>query len=59
MTDADINRRTSADGVRSLGSEVKAGKVWLIGGGPGTDDLITVRGQRLLDTADVIVADHP
>lgn len=35
-----------------------AGQVWLVGGGPGADDLITVRGQRLLDTADVIVADR-
>ncbi|AIT89401.1 uroporphyrinogen-III C-methyltransferase [Corynebacterium ulcerans] len=32
--------------------------VALIGGGPGAWDLITVRGMRRLQTADVILADH-
>lgn len=32
--------------------------VSLIGGGPGTWDLITVRGMRRLQDADVILADH-
>lgn len=32
--------------------------VALVGGGPGARDLITVRGQRLLDDADVVVADR-
>ncbi|AZA13830.1 uroporphyrinogen-III C-methyltransferase [Corynebacterium choanae] len=32
--------------------------VVLVGGGPGAPDLITVRGQRALAWADVIIADH-
>ena len=35
-----------------------AGKVALVGGGPGAEDLITVRGQRLLYAADVVVTDR-
>jgi precorrin-4/cobalt-precorrin-4 C11-methyltransferase len=31
------------------------GKVYVVGAGPGAPDLITVRGQRLLDAADVLI----
>lgn len=34
------------------------GRVVLVGGGPGADDLITVRGMRALQRADVVVADR-
>lgn len=34
------------------------GRVVLVGGGPGADDLITVRGLRALERADVVVADR-
>ena len=34
------------------------GSVALVGGGPGAADLITVRGRRLLEAADVVVVDR-
>ncbi|GAB3581756.1 uroporphyrinogen-III C-methyltransferase [Calidifontibacter terrae] len=34
------------------------GRVVLVGGGPGADDLITVRGRRELAKADVVVTDR-
>jgi uroporphyrinogen III methyltransferase/synthase len=34
------------------------GKVYLIGGGPGDPELITVKGRRLLQAADCILYDH-
>ncbi|MGA7204657.1 MAG: uroporphyrinogen-III C-methyltransferase [Specibacter sp.] len=36
----------------------RVGSVALVGGGPGAEDLITVRGRRLLAEADVVVADR-
>ncbi len=33
------------------------GKVWLVGAGPGAAGLLTVKGRRVLDEADVIVHD--
>jgi uroporphyrin-III C-methyltransferase len=36
---------------------MQMGKVYLIGAGPGAADLITVRGARLLGTADVVLHD--
>ncbi|MFG2052765.1 uroporphyrinogen-III C-methyltransferase [Micromonospora sp. NPDC048930] len=37
---------------------LRPGQVAVVGGGPGPDDLITVRGKALLDAADVVVADR-
>lgn len=34
------------------------GRVVLVGGGPGAEDLITVRGMRALQRADVVIADR-
>jgi uroporphyrin-III C-methyltransferase/precorrin-2 dehydrogenase/sirohydrochlorin ferrochelatase len=44
---ADLRRRRSG-----------AGRVVLVGGGPGAPDLVTVRGRRALAEADVVVTDR-
>jgi len=38
--------------------EKKTGKVYLVGAGPGDPGLITVKGKRLLERAEVVVYDY-
>ncbi|SCL35209.1 uroporphyrin-III C-methyltransferase [Micromonospora nigra] len=40
------------------GPALAPGQVAVVGGGPGPDDLITVRGRALVDAADVVVVDR-
>jgi uroporphyrin-III C-methyltransferase/precorrin-2 dehydrogenase/sirohydrochlorin ferrochelatase len=51
---AEILARNALEAARGDTAE---GKVFLVGAGPGAEDLLTLRAQRLLQTADVIVHD--
>ncbi|SES39080.1 uroporphyrinogen-III C-methyltransferase [Pedococcus cremeus] len=56
-------RRVRRQGARPAdptveGGPAPVGSVALVGGGPGADDLITVRGRSLLAAADVVVTDR-
>ena len=41
-----------------MGSENMCGKVWLVGAGPGDEELLTIKAENVLWKADVLVYDH-
>lgn len=53
--DAEAARREAEDLI--AGAAEARGYVWLVGAGPGAEDLLTLRAQRVLQEADVIFHD--
>ena len=51
-------RGTAHQEGKNADASTRVGRVALVGGGPGAEDLITVRGRALLAAADVVVADR-
>ncbi len=48
--------KAAADGLLHSAGKVE-GRVWLVGAGPGAEDLLTLRAQRVMMEADAIVYD--
>ena len=55
QSDMSTARRTATRLIRN--SHRPEGHVWLVGAGPGAEDLLTLRAQRVMMEADVIVFD--
>jgi uroporphyrin-III C-methyltransferase/precorrin-2 dehydrogenase/sirohydrochlorin ferrochelatase len=55
VSTADARAQALLDGQLAAG---KQGKAWLVGAGPGDPGLISVRGRRILEEADVVLHDR-
>jgi uroporphyrin-III C-methyltransferase/precorrin-2 dehydrogenase/sirohydrochlorin ferrochelatase len=55
---AEDGVREALERWRTAGDEQRGGEAYLVGAGPGSADLITIRGRQLLATADVVLYDR-